>query len=137
MNNIDIQLAYQEGVNNNGWEIPKDNYIQSLSITQQQYNIPILIHRESLPDYVVDKDEFCESSIAGRHDCIIGYINSFDFDNMKANINIKNVIENIDEFVLGFDYGANMDKDKKVTILKIYHGVLIKRSLCVYKKGDE
>lgn len=140
MNNkdVEIKLAYQEGVNSNGWEISKEQYMEALTLSQKQYKIPILIHKESLPDYIVNEDDFQESCIAGRHNCIIGYINSFDFDHMTAHINIKNVIENIDEFVLGFDYSANMDNDNKtITILKVIQGVLMKRTLSAYKKGDE
>lgn len=126
---VELELAWREGVNSNGWEILKDDYISALKTAIETMKvIPILDH--SIKPYGQPTSKTRSSAFNG----ILGCVTEFDFDKMTAIINLKDDIENIGIYDLGFVYTAEVETDTNViNNISVVSAALIKKSLNTYK----
>lgn len=135
---ITLPLAWREGVNRNGWGIPKDMYIKVLKEKMKETSGAIIILNHSIPGAKVNDI----TQISNQFGHVIGCVTDIDFDNMTAKVKLKQDVENIEEYVVGFAYNAEIDdRSKMTTFLKVHNASLNKATSNAYtnikNKGDE
>lgn len=135
---VSLPLAWRDDINRNGWGIPKELYIKVLKEKLEDSSgvIPILNH--SIPGAKVSDI----TRISNPFGNIVGCITDIDFDTMTAKIKLKDEVTDIEEYLVGFSYNAELDeKSRTTTFLKVQNATLHKPSVSVYKhkenKGDE
>lgn len=107
---VTLPLAWEEGINKNGWGIPKDIYISALTKKLEETNGAIIILDHALKGIKVNDI----TKISDQYAHVVGCVTNIDFKNMTANIKLKKEVKDIEEYVVGFGYNAQIDEETKM-----------------------